>query len=162
MRALASFTLLVYLSHGFTPNNGRTSYYEKQSRPGGTGKSWEETPTNNNQTRRRLSAIERSKGAIYRQSVMTKEELSIIQSEISRVISQLHSESSSIAQHRLGASLHPNTDTVRIFREGSLCQLVRRMTNDESMVLSSDLPVQIRSYEKFGASMAWQTCAAHR
>lgn len=102
------------------------------------------------------SELEKSKGVMYRQSILSNDELSSIRNEVSGLLSQLGHESSSIAQHRLGASLHPVTSpTVQIFREGSLCDFVRRCTGDETMILANDIPVQLRSYEKYGASMAW-------
>lgn len=101
------------------------------------------------------SELEKARGAIYRQSVLCREELSAIQGDLHAAISQLHQEASSIAQYRLGASLAKNSDTVRILNDGSLCNLVRRVTGDDTMVLASHLPVQVRSYEKFGANMAW-------
>ena len=102
------------------------------------------------------SELEKSKGVIYRQSILSNDELSRIWSEVSGLLSQLRQETSSIAQHRLGASLHPITSpTVHVFRDGSLCQFVRKCTGDETMMLAADIPVQLRSYEKYGASMAW-------
>jgi hypothetical protein len=102
------------------------------------------------------SELEKSKGVMYRQSILSNDELSCISSEVSALKSQLCQETSSIAQHRLGASLHPVTSpTVQVLRDGSLCRYVRKCTGDETMNLATDIPVQLRSYEKYGASMAW-------
>ena len=102
------------------------------------------------------SAIDKGGGALYRQSVLTKEEFVQIQTEVSSLMTKLNEEtSSSVAQKRMGASLPKDSKTVRILKEGSLRQLVQRLTGDLNMVLSSELPVEVRSYEKFGAGMAW-------
>jgi hypothetical protein len=69
-------------------------------------------------------------------------------------MTRLNEETSSIAQNRLGASLSPESETVRILREGSIGKLVQKVAGSE-MELSSHLPVEIRTYEKTGAGMAW-------
>jgi hypothetical protein len=45
---------------------------------------------------------------------------------------------------------------VQILKERYIGNFVRRVTGDDTMILlSKHLNVQVRSYEKFGASMAW-------
>jgi hypothetical protein len=103
--------------------------------------------------------LEREGGACYRQSVFTTEEYSTIQKEVSSMVTstQLLNEetTSSVAQNRLGASLADDSDTVRIFQNGSLLKLVQQLTNEPTMELSSHLPVEVRLYETLGAGMAW-------
>jgi hypothetical protein len=100
--------------------------------------------------------LEKSGGVLYRQSILTNEEYSAIQKEVLSLMTQLNDETtSSVAQNRLGASLSQDSESVRILQEGSLCKFVQRMTGDSTMVLSSNLPVEVRVYEKFGAAMAW-------
>lgn len=103
----------------------------------------------------RQSELDRSHGVIYRQCVLLTDELKKIQDDVLAANSQMHAETSCIAQDRLGASLPANSGTIQILKEGSLCELVRKVTGDDTMVLSEHLPVQVRSYEKVGASMAW-------
>ena len=102
------------------------------------------------------SPLEKAGGAIYRQSVFTKEEFSTISKEVARITSnRLNEEKSSIAQHRLGASLPPDSETARILKEGSLFTLVKRLAQDSSLELSTHLPVEVRLYETVGSGMAW-------
>lgn len=103
----------------------------------------------------KVSVIDKAGGAIYRQSVLTDEELLLIKEDVSKASSHLHKEVCTIAQNRVGASLPSCCDTVKILSNGSLCQLVRRVTGDDTMILSSNLQVQVRSYVLSGASMAW-------
>lgn len=104
---------------------------------------------------RQRSMLERANGALYRQSVLPKDELETVRTEVENIQKKLHSESSSIAQYRLGAALPSDSNTVQVFQEGSLCQWVRKVTGDPTMKLSTNLPVEVRSYEKTGANMAW-------
>ena len=102
------------------------------------------------------SILEKGGGAIYRQSILTSQELSTIQKEVSLLMNQLNDETEcSVASNRQGASLSVDSKTVNILKEGSLCNFVRKVTGEPTMVLSSNLPVEVRLYEKTGASMAW-------
>lgn len=156
--------LLVGLAHGFLTSHQEACLFGFVPLKLGKGSSLADHPMPfdehwtrpNTGTSFSSSELEKSKGVIYRQSVLSNGELSSIWREVSGLLSQLQQESSSIAQHRLGASLHPITSpTVQVFREGSLTRLVRRCTGDDTMILARDIPVQLRSYEKQGASMAW-------
>ena len=100
------------------------------------------------------SPLDKSGGVQYRQSIFSNDELSAIQDEVASLMTRLNEETSSIAQNRLGASLSLESETVRILREGSLGKLVQKVAGSE-MELSSHLPVEIRTYEKTGAAMAW-------
>jgi hypothetical protein len=100
------------------------------------------------------SPLDKSGGVLYRQSIFSVDELSAIQDEVASLMTRLNEETSSIAQNRLGASLSPESETVRILREGSIGKLVQKVAGSE-MELSSHLPVEIRTYEKTGAGMAW-------
>ena len=100
--------------------------------------------------------LERNHGGIlYRTSVFNKEEFALIAEDVERVL--LSEESSlSVAKHRLGAQLSPNSRAVQSFRRGSLHKLVQQMTSSE-YELSEHVTVEIRSYEKQGACMAWHS-----
>jgi len=94
-------------------------------------------------------------GALYRQSILTSSEISAVRNEITSFMKNLHSEESSIAQNRMGTSLPTDSQTVNILSSGSLCQLVQKVMADSTMKLSSNLPVELRTYQKSGAAMAW-------
>ena len=100
--------------------------------------------------------LEKAGGALYRQSILTNEEYTTIRKEVSMLMNRLNEETaSSAATKRQGASLSPNSETVKILKEGSLHQFVQKVTGNPSMNLSSNLPVEVRLYERIGASMAW-------
>jgi hypothetical protein len=99
--------------------------------------------------------LDKSGGVLYRQSIFSNDELSAIKDEVAYFMSRLNEEkTSSVAHNRFGASLSPECETVRILREGSISKLVKKVAGSE-MELSSQLPVEIRTYEKTGAGMAW-------
>ena len=85
--------------------------------------------------------------------------------EISVVMKRkLTKERSSIAQHRLGATLtrDQSKEIFNILEEGSIYKLVQRLANSShgndksrTIKLADEIPVEVRSYEKVGASMAW-------
>jgi hypothetical protein len=104
-----------------------------------------------------ISPLNKAGGALYRQSVFTKEEFETIYNEVSSITSsnRLNEEKSSTAQHRLGASLTQDSETVHILKEGSLHALVQRLAQDSSLELSSHLPVEVRVYQTTGSGMSW-------
>jgi len=71
----------------------------------------------------------------------------------------LKPELNSVANHRLGAQLEPSGDTYSILSHGSLYQWINSILKTESdekkMVLSDQVPVDLRVYEKKGAGMEW-------
>ena len=72
-----------------------------------------------------LSPLDREGGALYRQSILTNDELQTIQLEAGSMMTRLNEEQSPIAQNRLGASLEPTSETVAILAKGSLCKMVQ-------------------------------------
>jgi len=112
-------------------------------------------------------------GILYRTSIFNKTELALIRQELAdyQKGGRLKDEiASSVAQHRMGAVLSSNNDnnrpssssstssqtTMDILREGSLTQWIRTVTQNPNYVLRDDqVPVEIRSYEKPNACMAW-------
>lgn len=108
----------------------------------------------------RTEALEKNHGGIlYRTSVFNKEEFAFIAQDVQDVIrgNALSQESPlSVAKHRLGAILSPDCRTVEIFRKGSLHKLVQQLTSND-YELSEHVPIEIRSYEKPGACMAWHS-----
>eukprot|EP00980_Cylindrotheca_fusiformis_P031129 scaffold25855_cov132-Cylindrotheca_fusiformis.AAC.2 len=102
------------------------------------------------------SLIEKEGGAVYRQSILTTKEFSTIKTELSLFTNHLNDETTStVATNRQGASLDKRSETVKILQEGSLSKYVQKVTGDSTMRLSSNLPVEVRLYEKAGSSMAW-------
>jgi len=113
------------------------------------------------------SALDRVGGLVYRTSVFSRDELAVIQNEIAAACKKnpLQAESSSsIALHRMGTTLHPTSDIVEILKTGSLHKLVERLTSGHqggtsttttTWELSSNIPVEVRVYERVGAGMAW-------
>lgn len=109
-------------------------------------------------TRIKLSELDRRHGILYRKSVFSKEEYATIADEIRAYVSSgtlVAETTSSVAMNRLGVALPSKTsDTVEIIKNGSLCQLVQSVVGPDYMV-SDDIPVEIRVYEKMGAGMQW-------
>lgn len=104
-------------------------------------------------------ALDRNHGGIlYRTSAFHKEEYAIIAEDVECAIGGKLSEESplSVAKHRLGAQLSPKCRSVQLFREGSVHKLVQQMTSKD-YELSEHVPVEVRSYEKQGACMAWHS-----
>lgn len=100
---------------------------------------------------------EKHGGILYRTSVFNKEEYAAITEDVNRAMGQLSEESSlSVAKHRLGTVLSPTSRAYPIFREGSLQKLVQQVTS-EDYELSKHVPIEIRSYERRGACMAWHS-----
>ena len=102
-----------------------------------------------------LSQLDQRGGAIYRQSILSNDEYSTIQQELSFVTKHLNDESSSIAVNRQGASLSPDSQTYKILESGNILDYLRKVSGDDTMALSANLPVEVRLYEKVGSSMSW-------
>ena len=103
----------------------------------------------------RKSLLEKSGAVLYRKSVFSPEELAVIRKEVSTCMKYLQEEcSSSIAQKRYGATLPTDSSVVKLFKTGSLHRLMEKATG-KVCELSSDIPVEIRTYEREGAGMAW-------
>lgn len=104
----------------------------------------------------RLSQMDQRGGAIYRQSIFSNDEFSTIQKELSLLTNRLNDETSStIAVSRQGARLSPDSQTFKILESGTLLDYLKKVSGDDSMRLSQNLPVEVRLYEKAGACMAW-------
>lgn len=106
------------------------------------------------------SKLEKDGGFAYRQSVCTPQEMESIRKEMSVVMKhRLTKESSSIAQNRLGATLSSDNanETIQILEKGSIHTLVQRLAGSSrnKIELAREIPVEVRTYEKVGASMAW-------
>eukprot|EP00978_Attheya_sp_CCMP212_P009787 scaffold23280_cov43-Attheya_sp.AAC.3 len=103
------------------------------------------------------SQLKRAGGILYRRSVLTKEEFESIKREVESL--SLKPELNSVANHRLGAQLDPLGDTYSILSHGSLYQWINSILKTESdekkMILSDQVPVDLRVYEKKGAGMEW-------
>ncbi|VEU42798.1 unnamed protein product [Pseudo-nitzschia multistriata] len=83
-----------------------------------------------------------------------------IRSEIFLVMKRdLTKERSSIAQNRLGATLSSDNahETICILEKGSIHTLVQRLASSSGtkIELAREVPVEVRTYEQVGASMAW-------
>lgn len=103
----------------------------------------------------RKSLLEKHGNALYKGSIFSPEEYTIIRQELSHCMEYLQEESkSSIAQNRLGTTIAPDSGIIQILKTGSLHRLVEKVTG-EVYELSPDLPVEVRSYEREGAGMSW-------
>jgi hypothetical protein len=99
--------------------------------------------------------FEKAGGILYRTSVFSKEEYADIQKDLQQLTFSLVDETtSSVATNRMGAGLHPSGRTVEIFQTGSLTSLVQLIMGSDYH-LSTDVPVEIRTYDKAGAGMQW-------
>jgi hypothetical protein len=92
-------------------------------------------------------------GFLYKSSVLTQAELSIIKSEMSQLCLQ-EETTSSVARNRIGAIVPREFDTIRILQEGSVMDLIQKVAGS-NYELSTDVPVELRVYEKPGAGMDW-------
>jgi hypothetical protein len=103
-------------------------------------------------------ALDKSGGLLYRKGVFLPDEYKIIADEVGASITKLQTETStSVAKNRLGLALPWETSaTIHLLQDptNSLTLLVQKLT-DPTYHLSSHIPVEIRSYEQKGASMAW-------
>lgn len=115
--------------------------------------------------RRRLSdEFERAGGVLYRTSVLTAGESEVLRADLARFGTRLTDETtSSVGILRVGAELPRDCDTVRLLNdpEGSVSRLVNEVhdvrddDDDDRMVLSDVVPVEVRAYERAGAGMEW-------
>jgi len=113
-------------------------------------------------------------GILYKQSVLTPAEFTAVQMAIEQLNLKLTEEKeSSFATNRIGAVIEKESDVYKILScdEGSLCRLVNGLAygddvdNDDGsnekeedlgkMILSPDIPIEIRIYEKAKAGMEW-------
>ena len=123
-------------------------------------------------------SYKKSGGILYKQSLLTPTEFTTVQNEIHNLINDnklklVDEKESSFATNRIGAVLDRNSDVYKIFScaEGSICHLVNKLVNNDDdydaesekddlllgnkMILSPDIPIEIRIYEKAGAGMEW-------
>uniref|UniRef100_A0A7S4N4D5 Fe2OG dioxygenase domain-containing protein n=1 Tax=Odontella aurita TaxID=265563 RepID=A0A7S4N4D5_9STRA len=110
---------------------------------------------------------EQAGGVIYRQSVLSPKEFGImnqmISSSLGRTVRLSEETSSSVATKRIGAQLPADSEIVRILGDenGSFSRMVNSLVNVKGagyarkMVLSEDVPVEVRIYEKTGSGMEW-------
>lgn len=102
--------------------------------------------------------IDRKGGIFYRTSLFTPQDLALISKDTGDYLKKLQPEtSSSVAHQRTGVTLPPSSQTVRLLQSPTnpLTQLVRTVCNDDAYILAPEIPVQLRCYERPGASMAW-------
>lgn len=92
-------------------------------------------------------------GFLYKSSVLTHAELTIIKSEMAQLCLQAET-TSSVARNRIGAIVPREFDTVRILQEGSVMDLIQTVAGSDYK-LSTDIPVELRAYAKPGAGMDW-------
>ena len=127
-------------------------------------------------TTTKQSLLQRQGGILYRTSIFDRTELEILKKDLMHHQQQLIPElaSSSVAIHRLGAVLPQDSITVQILRHGSLTEWINKVTTTTTTTVSTgrwqkdddncayilrdaEVPVEIRSYEKRGACMAWHS-----
>jgi hypothetical protein len=101
-------------------------------------------------------SFEKNGGILYRTSVFSPTEYAILQRELSQMMQRRLTEetASSVASNRRGAPLSLDSESLQIFRHGSLLQLFQKITSRD-YELSNEIPVEIRTYEKKGACMQW-------
>ncbi|CAB9504412.1 expressed unknown protein [Seminavis robusta] len=100
------------------------------------------------------SLLDKSSGVMYKKSVFSRDELSIVRAEI-LALNQLQDEcSSSIAQKRRGTMVSTSSSIFPVLQSGSLHRLVEASVG-APVELSLHVPVEIRVYEQQGAGMSW-------
>lgn len=112
-------------------------------------------PSDVEKSSQRKSLLEKHGNALYKESIFSPEEYTTIRQELSHCLNYLQEESkSSIAQNRLGVKIAPDSGIIQILQTGSLHRFIEKVTGGV-YELSPDLPVEVRSYEREGAGMAW-------
>ena len=101
-------------------------------------------------------------GILYRQSVLSPEEFDICTRELMHLIGKGGSlrladeTTSSVASNRVGGRIPPDSAIVDVLRKGSIFRLINEVEADNGhWVLSDDVPVEVRIYERAGAGMEW-------
>ena len=117
---------------------------------------------------------EKAGGILYRQSVLSQEEFDVCRRDLLSLIGKggslrLSDETtSSVASNRVGGRIPPDSAIADVLRNprGSISRLINevegihtRTSSDDGdgrmLVLSDDVPVEVRIYEKEGAGMEW-------
>jgi len=110
-------------------------------------------------------------GILYRQSVLSQEEFDACKRELVSLIGKGGSlrltdeTTSSVASNRVGGRIPPDSGIVDILRnpKGSISRLINEVEGGagwgggggSNLVLSSDVPIEVRIYEMTGAGMEW-------
>ncbi|KAL7576570.1 hypothetical protein ACA910_018062 [Epithemia clementina (nom. ined.)] len=115
------------------------------------------------------SLLQQGGGILYQTSIFDRSELATIRRDLEIHQRQMVDETTSltVASHRLGAQIPPESPTCQILRHGSMTRWVNMAAAAAKIASSSqhsrfvlrdqEVPVEIRSYEKRGASMAWHS-----
>ena len=115
---------------------------------------------------------EKAGGILYRQSVLSQEEFDVCRRELSSLVGKGGSlrladeTTSSVASNRVGGRIPPDSTIADVLRnpKGSISRLINevegKVEGDDDgdghiLVLSEDVPVEVRIYEKEGAGMEW-------
>ena len=107
-------------------------------------------------------------GIVYRQSVLSSEEFRTVRRELASLMGRGGSmplrdeKTSSVAKNRVGAQLPRNSAVAAVLGDegGSMSKLFNRAANDQNdgrrkLVLSKEIPIEVRVYERTGAGMDW-------
>ena len=94
-------------------------------------------------------------GVVYRTSIFTPKEWSVLLADLPRARKHLQAEVHSIAQKRKRAPIPATSDTVRVLQDGSLTTLVRHLVDPSYRLETKLYPPELRTYEQKGAHMAW-------
>ena len=86
--------------------------------------------------------FEKSGGILYKKSIFTESELERIRADIQPLKLQDENSAASVAKNRRGAQLQIDTDTVRLFRDGSLSEIVKTIMGQD-YELSDKVPVEV-------------------
>lgn len=102
-------------------------------------------------------------GIIYKTSFLTDTEFNIIKDELSNMpLTLIQETTDSVARNRMGARLPQDCEIFNMLSnpQGSFIKVINEITANEKqqntkMILSSVVPVEMRTYEKRGAGMEW-------
>ena len=125
------------------------------------------------QERQKFSSLqkqyEKAGGILYRQSVLSQEEFDVCRRDLLSLIGKGGSlrladeTTSSVASNRVGGRIPPGSAIADVLRNprGSISRLINEVEgkvddgDGRMLVLSDDVPVEVRIYEKEGAGMEW-------
>lgn len=100
-----------------------------------------------------IKEFQRDGGILYKKSIFSQANITALRSDMAKITLK-EETASSIAKYRLGATLPRDSFAVSLLESGELMNLIHQIFG-KSYCLSTEIPVEVRVYEKPGAGMEW-------